>query len=210
MAQDPHVEMLDTVYAAASTAEVAASYDAWAESYDAEMASLGYRHPAICLGLVCRHLPRDAAPILDAGAGTGLIGEWLRLLGYGRTEALDISEGMLRVAGRKKIYAGLHHAALGGPLPFADNTYAGVVSAGVFTTGHVGVEGLEELIRVTRPGGVLVLTVKDTIWELGFAPRMRDLCDAGVLELIEQTPPYVSMPGRPATIPGRGVALRVL
>lgn len=210
MGKPPSVEMLDTVYAATSLAEVVESYDSWAERYDSEMAALGYRHPAICLALLCRHLPRDAGPILDAGAGTGLIGEWLKLLGYPSVEALDISAGMLRVAGRKKVYAKLHRAALGTPLPLADNHFAGVVSAGVFTTGHVGVEGLDELIRVTRPNGVLVLTVKDTVWELGFAPRVRDLCDAGTLTLLDQTPPYVSMPGRPATIPSRGVALRKL
>ncbi len=210
MTNKPTVEMLDTVYAATSTEEVAKSYDDWAESYDAEMASLGYRHPAICLALLCRHLPRGSGPILDAGAGTGLIGEWLRLLDFPEAEALDISTGMLRVAASKRVYARLHQAALGTTLPFADGHFAGVVSAGVFTTGHVGVEGLPELIRITRPGGVLVLTVKDTVWDLGFDPRIQTLVGEGVLELLEETPPYVSMPGRPDTIPGRGVALRVL
>ena len=37
---------LGAVYAAESADEVARTYDAWAETYDAEMAALGYRHPA--------------------------------------------------------------------------------------------------------------------------------------------------------------------
>ena len=117
----------------------------------AEMSAAGYRHPTICLALLARHLPRGAAPLLDAGAGTGLIGEWLGIMGYPHVEALDISEGMLAQAARKGAYAALHRLALGGPLPFADGHFAGIVSAGVFTSGHVGAEGLDELIRICRP-----------------------------------------------------------
>ncbi len=138
-------------------------YDGWAETYDAEMAKAGYRHPSICLALLARHLPRGAAPLLDAGAGTGLIGEWLGIIGYPHVEALDLSEGMLAVAARKGDLQGAPPVwRLGGPLPFADGAFAGIISAGVFTTGHVGAEALDELIRICRPGGVIVLTVKDS------------------------------------------------
>jgi predicted TPR repeat methyltransferase len=200
---------LDAVYGARDPAEIARTYDAWAETYEAEMASVGYRHPAVCLALVARHLPRGAGPVLDAGAGTGLVGEWLAIIGYSEAEALDISEGMLRVAGGKGVYARLHQAALGGPLPFADGHFAGVVSAGVFTTGHVGAVALDELLRITRPGGVRVLTVKDAVRTGGFAARLAELEAAGRVRLLEETPPYVSMPGQPGTEPGRGVVLGV-
>ena len=33
---------------------------------------------------------------------------------------------------------------------------------------------------------------------------------AGLIELAEETPPYVSMPGELGTVPGRGVVLKVL
>ena len=116
---------------------------------------------------------------------------------------------MLTVAERKRVYDRLHRAALGTVLPFPNDYFAGVVSAGVFTTGHVGAEGIDELIRCTKPGGVLILTVKDTVWASGFAARIAELEAAGTLRLIEETQPYVSMPGQPGTIPGRGVALGV-
>jgi SAM-dependent methyltransferase len=198
---------LDAVYGAASPEEIARSYDAWAESYDAEMARVGYRHPAIALALLTRHLPAGSAPILDAGAGTGLVGEWLAIVGYPVAEALDVSPGMLAVAERKGVYRRLHCTALGQPLPFPDGRFAGVISAGVFTTGHVGAEALDELLRVTRPGGVLVLTVKDKTWTEGFAARLDALQTAGAIRTLEETPAYVSMPGQPATAPSRGLAL---
>ena len=68
---------------------------------------------------------------------------------------------------------------------------------------------LDFVARVTRPGGALVLTVKDTVWAEGFSQRVRELEAAGILTLLEETPAYVSMPGRPETLPARGVALRV-
>ncbi len=148
-----HDGFLGAVYDAKGAADVAALYDKWAETYDAEMAAAGYRHPSIALALLARHLPKGAAPLLDAGAGTGLIGQWLQIMGYPQVEALDISEGMLAVARTKKCYSAFHVLALGGPLPFADGQFAGIISAGVFTSGHVGVEGLDELVRSCAEGG---------------------------------------------------------
>src|SRR5688500_18000049 len=175
MAQAEHEGILGAVYGAKGAEEIASLYDRWAASYDAQMSAAGYRHPTICLALLARHLPPGAAPLLDAGAGTGLIGEWLGIMGYPDVEALDISEGMLAKAAEKGAYKAFHRLALGGPLPFADGHFAGMVSAGVFTSGHVGVEGLDELIRICRPGGVIVLTVKNTLWDGGFSARIAEL-----------------------------------
>ncbi len=205
---DKHAGLLGAVYDAGGGDEVARLYDRWAETYDAEMATAGYRHPSICLGLLTRYLPKGAAPLLDAGAGTGLIGEWLGILGYPDVEGLDISAGMLAVAAKKNVYSALHKLALGSDLPFADDHFAGVISAGVFTTGHVGAEGLDELVRICRPGGVVVLTVKNALWESEFEARVLQLEGAGKVERLEETGPYVSMPGEAATSPSRGLVLR--
>lgn len=203
-----HQGALGAVYDARSPDEVAALYDGWAETYDAEMSVAGYRHPTICLALLARHLPRGSAPVLDAGAGTGLIGEWLAIVGYPHVEGLDISEGMLARAAAKNTYAALHRLALGEPLPFPDGHFAGIVSAGVFTTGHVGPEGLDELIRVCKPGGPIVLTVKNTLWLGRFEARIEELERAGLVTRAEETTPYVSMPGEAGTTPSRAVVLR--
>lgn len=204
-----HGGHLGAVYAATSADEVAAGYDAWAEHYEDEMRRAGYRHPAIAVALAARHLPAGASPLLDAGAGTGLVGEWLAILGYPAIEALDISAGMLAVAARKGCYAALHRAALGAELPFADGRFGGIVAAGVFTTGHVGAAALPELFRITRPGGVIVMTVKATLWQAEVGPALDRAGDGGRVAVIDRTPPYVSMPGEAATTPSLAVALRV-
>lgn len=208
MADGQHGGALGAVYEARKPEEIAELYDGWSGTYDQEMAVAGYRHPSICLALLSRHLERGAAPLLDAGAGTGLIGEWLGIMGYPHVEALDISGGMLARAAEKRVYKALHQLALGGPLPFADGHFAGIVSAGVFTSGHVGVEGLGELIRICRPEGVLVLTVKNTLWHSGFSERIAELEAQGLVARVEETEPYVSMPGETGTVPSRGLVLR--
>ena len=199
---------LDAVYAAGSSAEVARSYDAWAEGYEAEMAAVGYRHPTIALALLARHLPAGSGPVLDAGAGTGLLGEWLKIIGYSPVEGFDLSDGMLQVAARKGVYDRLVQADMTKRLPFEDERFAGAVCAGVFTTGHVGTQGLDELLRVVRRGGIMVLTVKEKTWESGFAEHVEALVAQRALDRLESAPPYSSMPGRADTGPSRAVVLR--
>lgn len=205
MGDGRHEGHLGAVYEADTPDRIAALYDSWAESYDDEMARAGYRHPAVGLALLARHAPRGSGPVLDAGCGTGLLGDWLGILGFAPVEGLDLSEGMLARARAKGSYAALHRLALGGALPFADHAFAAVICTGVFTTGHVGAEGLPELIRITRRGGPLVLTVKTTLWEGGFAAALKG--HPGV-EVVEETLPYVSMPGEAGTVPSLAVVAR--
>lgn len=201
---------LGQVYSAQKPEELVQVYDAWAENYDADMSKVGYRHPAIGLAMLARHVEKGAAPLLDAGAGTGLIGEWLAIMGYPEAEALDLSEGMLKVAERKRVYSALHRAALGGDLPFPSDRFAAIISTGVFTAGHVGVEGLDELIRICRPGGVIVLSIKDLMWVSSFGAYVAGFEAKGLIKLIDDTGPYISMPGEAGTEPSRCVALRAL
>ncbi|MFZ9414214.1 MAG: class I SAM-dependent DNA methyltransferase [Alphaproteobacteria bacterium] len=199
-----HAGHLGAVYDAGSPEEIARLYDGWAATYDAEMAIAGYRHPTIGVALLARHLPAGSTPVLDAGCGTGVAGSWLGILGYPRVEGLDISEGMLAVARARGGYAALHRAALGGKLAFGDGHFAGIIAAGVFTTGHVGAEALPELARITRPGGIMVLTVKTTLWDGSVAAAI----DADPrLGIVHRTAPYVSMPGEAATVPSLAVVL---
>ena len=196
---------LDTVYNATSPDELSRAYDQWAQTYDTDMAEVGYRHPAVASALLTRHLPIGAAPILDAGAGTGLMGDLLGTLGYPVVDALDASPGMLAIARSKNAYRELHHAFLGQRLPFDDGRYAAAVSTGVFTAGHVGAEGIPDLCRVVLPGGPIVLTVKVTVWEDGFAAFLERSETDGAIRRLETTAEYLSMPSGEETSPCLGV-----
>jgi predicted TPR repeat methyltransferase len=209
MGHGDHQGELGEVYTAASPQQVAEIYDRWSATYDDYMETVGYRHPAICVALLARHVPAGDAPMLDAGVGTGLTGEMMRLIGYDRIDGIDISTGMLDRARGKDVYAGLHLADMTKPLDLPRDHYRAVISCGVFTTGHVGSEGLVPLLAVCRPGGHIVTTVKTGgLWEDDVRPALQTLEAEGTVRLIESTPPYASMPGDKGTISSVAVVVQ--
>jgi len=158
-------DRLKAVYEATDATALERSYDDWAKDYDADLRTFGYMSPTIAVALAARHVPTDRGAVLDAGAGTGIVGELLALIGYRELTALDLSSGMLEVARRKGVYSDLHQAALGSSLDLPDDAFAGVVCVGTFTGGHVGPDALPELIRVTRPGGALVYSLTEPVYD---------------------------------------------
>jgi len=189
MTDDPTA--LDQVYAARTPDQLADAYAAWANGYDRETAALGYCLPFIACAWLARHLAVDAGPVLDAGCGTGLSGPYLAALGYGPVEGLDLSDEMLGLAARRGVYAGLTRAAIGGPLPWPDGHFAGFLSTGVFTEGHAPASGLHELVRILRPGGAAVFTVRDSVLDQGgFRTVFAELEAAGRWTPLEESRPF--------------------
>jgi predicted TPR repeat methyltransferase len=95
---------LGRVYSADNADELVKAYDAWAATYDTDMLTIGYANPAVAVGLVARHVPAIDAGVLDAGVGTGILGELLSILGYGNLVGIDMSEGMLAKARAQSLF----------------------------------------------------------------------------------------------------------
>jgi len=170
---------LQDVYSARDISELASSYDEWAEDYEDDMLSLGYAIPAVTAGFVGRHVPLGGT-VLDAGAGTGMFGSILRVLGYENLVGIDISERMLEKAGEKDAYHSLHRMTLGEPLGFDDGSFSAAVSVGVFTTNHAPPEALDELVRVVEPDGWVIFSVRDDVYRKeGFEEKQASLEEAG-------------------------------
>jgi len=126
---------------------------------------MGYRLPeAVAQAYFDLQEKAAIGAVLDVGAGTGLVGEALRALGVGPLEATDICPEMLARAAEKSVYARLFEGDLLARLPARDAAYAGAVSAGTFTHGHVGPAALGEVLRVVRPGGWVVISVNARHW----------------------------------------------
>lgn len=187
----PELTPLERVYAATTAGELADAYAAWAAGYDRETAELGYCLPFLIPGWLARYLPAGADPVLDAGCGTGLSGPCLRALGYDVLEGLDMSPDMLAIAQSRGAYSVLRQAMLGETLPWPDDHFAAFVSAGVFTAGHAPAAGLRELVRITRPGGFAVFTVRDVLLgKAGFRAVFDELAAAGRWRRMEESPPF--------------------
>jgi predicted TPR repeat methyltransferase len=170
---------LQNVYSARNNRELASRYDEWAEDYEDDMLTLGYAIPAVAAGFVGRYVPFGGT-VLDAGAGTGLFGSILSVLGYEDLVGIDISERMLEKAGEKEAYRGLHRMVLGEPLGFEDGLFSATVSVGVFTTNHAPPEALDELVRVVEPEGWVIFSVRDDVYlKKGFKEQQASMEKAG-------------------------------
>ena len=194
MAREDAERRVAEVFGAGNQEDLVRAYGTWADRYDQDILSLDLRGPEIVAALIARHLHDRASPILDAGAGTGRVGALLAILGYGHLVALDLSEAMLARARERGVYRELHRDALGGPLALADGTFA-AVAAGVFTAGHAPPGSFDELLRVTRPGGLLVFTLATTAYERGGFKEKLDALEAeSHWRPVEATAPFVAMP----------------
>lgn len=166
---------LDAAYKLKTPQDNQALYRDWAQSYDAGFANaMGYQLPA--------HVARSfaelggAGPVLDIGAGTGLLGEHLQSLGNWEIDGLDLSAEMLREAARKGHYRDTFVADLTQSLQLGDGQYGGIVSSGTFTHGHVGPDALEELLRVAAAGALFCLSINAEHFEArGFEAKFAQL-----------------------------------
>ncbi|MCB1342642.1 MAG: class I SAM-dependent methyltransferase [Pseudooceanicola sp.] len=115
-------------------------------------------------------------PVLDVGAGTGLCGAVLADLGVGPIDATDISQQMLAQAMRKDIYRDAIVADINEGIPVPPESYSGIVSSGTFTTGHVGPDAIDQLLRVARRGALLAISINAQHYaSAGFAAKLDGL-----------------------------------
>ncbi len=191
-----HEELMKRIYAPRSSQELRQTYDIWAEDYDRDVAGRDYRLPGIVTALVARHVTAGAGTILDAGAGTGILGEWLSLAGFRDILALDMSPGMLERAAGRGVYDGVRTGELGMPIDLPDGHFAAVASAGAFGITHAPASGFREMVRVTRKGGHLVLSVRfKGIEEGGFEEEARRMERDGLWRCIETLAPFEAFAG---------------
>jgi len=151
-------------------------FDQYAPRFDQDLATLGYRAPALLFDAV-RALRPDAAglAILDLGCGTGLAGQAFRPLAR-RLEGQDLSPRMLVQAEKRQVYDRLEEGDLLTPLNRDPAAWDLILAADVLVylgDLHPVFAGAAQALK---PGGLLAFTVEgspDEGWALG--PRGRFL-----------------------------------
>ena len=169
------VENLEAAYDLKTPEDNIKLYAAWADTYDTSYrTSMDYiLHRQIG---ETYHRVGGGSKVLDIGAGTGALAEVLVPLGPYAMDATDISQQMLDVATQKDLYQRVFWSDVTTGLPVDDATYDGVISSGTFTLGHVGPEAIEELLRVTKTGGHIVISINEHHWHaLNFERVLRTL-----------------------------------
>ncbi len=179
-------ETLNKVYTATDHEQLMDAYKSWATNYDADtVGAFGYVAHIASAKALDEALDRKDAYILDAGCGTGLVAEELAQMGYTRMDALDYSQEMLDEAEVKGLYKRYIQADLSKPLDMEDNRYDAVVCTGTFTYGHVKANAFDELVRITKPGGIITFTIREGAYEeYGYRERMIDLERENAWELL--------------------------
>ena len=162
--------MISTIYDtlhAADLVELEHIYKNWAKKYEDDVINLaGYVGHLITSELLLSYLRNTQAKILDAGCGTGLVGEMLNKNNFKNLIGVDFSQEMLNIAKQKNVYQSLELVDLTKNLDYEDSLFDAIVCAGTFTCGHVGPEALIEMVRITKKGGYICFTVRKQEWEV--------------------------------------------
>ena len=181
---------VDAAYALETPEDNKKLYAAWATTYDEDFAEANdFLFPRHVADVFQRR--GGKGPVLDVGAGTGLVAQALMQRRDVVIDGFDLSEEMLAVARDKALYRRLTQGDLKQRLPYASGSYTAVVSSGTFTYGHVGPEALDELMRVAATGALFVLSVKADIYEShGFRAKFNSLQDKTEAFETEELPVY--------------------
>jgi len=182
-------EKVEWVYSSKNNKELKERYASWASDYDSDLEKyFNYNAHIHVAEQFAKLFSNKDEKVLDAGAGTGLVGGILKEKGFTQLYAIDMSGDMLNVAEAKGIYTSLTPAVLGEPLDFPTNYFSGVVSAGTFTEGHAPATGLVELIRITKPGGLIVFSLNNILDtpQGSFSILMKKLEDENKWKLISK------------------------
>ena len=188
-------EKVQWIYTSRDNRELESRYDQWAEDYDSDLEDgFGWIGPQRAVEYFSRYVPKKAR-ILDAGAGTGLVGKFLAEQGYKDIVAIDLSPGMLEEAQKKKVYRAFHRMVMGEPLDFATNSFDAVISIGVLTVGHAPAGSLDELLRITKPGGHIVFSLRPDVYrDSGFKQKQDGLEAEGKWKLTEVSKEFQPLP----------------
>jgi predicted TPR repeat methyltransferase len=137
------------------------TFDGFAESFDQQLAELGYSAPQLVAASLIGHplYLTGRAAVLDAGCGTGWCGPLLRSTAE-RLVGVDLSTGMLALARQRGVYDELHESELGAFMLSRPATFDIIVLADVLC--YFG--RLEPAIRAAHDallsGGLLSFSVE--------------------------------------------------
>lgn len=212
MSDEQPVTLADA-YALKTPADSRRLYARWAATYESEFVALNRYVIPDRVAEVFADVARDVAgggaegPVLDVGCGTGLLGvalvrdaagegaEWM-------IDGVDISPEMLAVAATKmrpdgrRLYRHLIEADLTASVDIADGSYAGVLSSGTFTHGHLGPDALSELIRFGRSGAIFAIGINaEHFAAMGFADQLAKESAAGTITDLDPRSVDMYLPG---------------
>ena len=163
----------------ASPDEIAAYYDTWASAnYDDDVAAWGYEAPQRVAHMVAEHFDGVAdladVALLDAGCGTGGVGQALHEQGLRNLVGGDFTPASVEAARARAIYRTVDHLDLNERLDFDDGAFDAAVCVGVFSYLQDTEGTIKEMLRATRTGGIVIFTQRTDLWDGRDCPTIID------------------------------------
>lgn len=160
-------------------------YSKWTENakYESDLLAGGYEAPALTVKYFTDSYTteeRGNIRVIDIGAGTGMVARGLQKQGFRHVDALDPSEAMLAVAKREKLYENYFCEFITDErLPIPPDTYDGLTASGCFGPNHIGSDALPEIVRIVKPGGIIVIVTRASYLDThsDFKDRLLPLID---------------------------------
>ena len=168
---------LDEAYSLKTPDDSIELYKKWAKTYDKDFADkVKFLSPQKIAEYFNNYSTKTDTPILDIGAGTGLLAKNIKDAKKKEILAIDISPEMLEQAKLTGCYSSLIQSDLTKKIPLNDNSIGAMVSSGTFTIGHVGPEVFDELLRIMRPGGLFVFSIHSEVFKKnGFEEKFNEI-----------------------------------
>ena len=179
-------------------------YDSWAETYDDDLATLGYVAPQQAAALLAELRPNRDGFILDAGCGTGLVGHYLQQAGYTRLHGSDYSLDMLAEAQKTGHYEWVGIVDMTQPFPLMSDFYAAALCVGVLGPRLSALPMIPELMRVLQPGGLLLVVIREQWYEERLQMTVEQLVAEGRVTVVQDVIQPYFMSG---AVNGRYIAL---
>ncbi len=178
-------KMLSNAHALKGAKDTKDYYDAWAETYEDEVAENGYVSPERCAAALAEFVGDKDAPLLDVGCGTGVSGNALKSAGFTRLDGCDFSAEMLERAKSKGIYQELTNTDLEDPFPFEPGAYSNIAAIGVLNPGHAPATTLDEIMNLLPTGGHFVFSLNDSaLADFSYEARLNEHIDCGSASLL--------------------------
>ena len=177
--------------------QVLMEYETSAAQYEQLITRAEYRAPLDVGRLLRWYCGNLDDLILDAGCGTGLSGFALAQQGFRRLVGIDASPAMLKIAQEKEVYETLLAGNLLQRLPFDSAQFGAAVCVAVL--GHIqSVEQMAiELCRVVKPGGCVIFTQRDDLFEeWKYDVQLRKLDEASIWSPVYKSESRPYLPGR--------------
>ena len=154
------------IYQLESKEKVLDYYIKWTQNnqYNEDMLDWNYSGPKNATEMFNKYINDKSIFIMDAGCGTGLVGEELKKIGFKNIVGVDFSQEMLDLV-PKDLYQKLELADLNKSLKYQNNIFDAIICVGTFTYGHVKAHSLDEMLRVVKKDGLICFTINEGIYE---------------------------------------------